>query len=74
MNEGECGDETETYVQPRKRILVCAPSNVAVDEIARRLLLEGVHDIARLGIPSSIHSDVTPVSIVNPIFISDKSL
>lgn len=58
--------------KPRpKRILVCAPSNAAIDEIARRLI-EGVRNvqgqtykpsILRVGNQSSIHPDVIKFSL-----------
>lgn len=66
MEEGELLEDGRNKSNSlRKRILVCAPSNVAVDEIARRLILEGLHKIVRIGMPESIHSDVNPVSMVS---------
>ena len=62
----------------REPLLVCAPSNAAVDEITRRLSM-GVSyladekgksvqklfkpSIVRLGVSSSVHSDVRDVSL-----------
>ena len=64
------GSTARAAVAHKGRILVCAPSNAAVDEIARRLL-SGIHDvrgqtyrpkIVRLG-TTSIHPDVKAVSL-----------
>ncbi|KAJ3257032.1 DEAD-box type RNA helicase [Boothiomyces macroporosus] len=54
-----------------KRLLICAPSNAAIDEITRRLM-QGILDyngkiyrpnIVRIGNASSIHNDVISISL-----------
>ncbi|KAJ3270618.1 DEAD-box type RNA helicase [Terramyces sp. JEL0728] len=54
-----------------KRLLICAPSNAAIDEITRRLM-HGILDyngkvhqpnIVRIGNASSIHNDVISISL-----------
>ncbi|KAJ3322316.1 DEAD-box type RNA helicase [Boothiomyces sp. JEL0866] len=54
-----------------KRLLICAPSNAAIDEITRRLM-NGILDyngkiyrpnIVRIGNSSSIHNDVISISL-----------
>jgi senataxin len=55
----------------RKKLLVCAPSNAAIDEIARRLI-KGIKDssgrpylpsLIRIGNEQSIHPEVLPISL-----------
>ncbi|XP_046463247.1 uncharacterized protein LOC124209338 isoform X2 [Daphnia pulex] len=49
------------------RILVCAPSNNAIDEIANRLLIARDskigYDIIRIGVKASMHPDVQNISL-----------
>jgi hypothetical protein len=60
-------------------LLICAPSNAAIDEIARRLMMGILNingnkfkpSILRIGNHSSIHSDVIPVSLN---YLVDKKL
>ena len=56
----------------RRNIMVCAPSNAAIDEIARRLMA-GIKDtqggtyfpkLLRIGKESSVHSDVRSIYLV----------
>jgi senataxin len=65
------GTNGSNSVSRRKNLLVCAPSNAAVDEIARRIM-PGIIDssgklikpkILRVGNTSSIHPDILPVSL-----------
>jgi len=42
----------------RKRVLLCAPSNAAIDEILRRLTRANAFRIVRIGAPEMIHEDV----------------
>ncbi len=55
-----------------KRLLICAPSNAAVDEITRRLM-DGIYNsagnlvkpkIVRIGNQNQVHEDVFPVTLV----------
>jgi hypothetical protein len=71
------GGEKQKY--KKSPLLICAPSNAAIDEIARRLMtgilnLNGNRfkpSILRIGNHSSIHSDVIPVSLN---YLVDKKL
>lgn len=56
----------------KKRLLICAPSNAAIDEIGRRLM-KGISNLSgqpyfpklvRIGKISSVHPDVLPISLV----------
>ncbi|KAJ3343209.1 DEAD-box type RNA helicase, partial [Kappamyces sp. JEL0680] len=55
----------------QKRLLICAPSNAAIDEIGRRLML-GINNTKgqtyhpntiRIGKMSSVHPDVQPIGL-----------
>ena len=50
---------------PKAKILVCAPSNAAIDEIAQRLVARagGKLNIVRLGAEGSISDTVKPISL-----------
>lgn len=59
----------------KKRLLICAPSNAAIDEIGRRLM-KGILNtsgqvytpkLVRIGKPSSVHLDVLSISLVCPM-------
>lgn len=51
-------------LQREKQVLVCAPSNTAVDLLARQLSAEGLN-VIRLGHPARMQEDVWPLTLDN---------
>eukprot|EP00445_Apocalathium_hangoei_P028724 CAMPEP_0203935742 /NCGR_PEP_ID=MMETSP0359-20131031/73440_1 /ASSEMBLY_ACC=CAM_ASM_000338 /TAXON_ID=268821 /ORGANISM="Scrippsiella Hangoei, Strain SHTV-5" /LENGTH=1115 /DNA_ID=CAMNT_0050865629 /DNA_START=66 /DNA_END=3413 /DNA_ORIENTATION=- len=60
-------------VYRKQRLLVCAPSNVAVDNLLERVVACGVTSAVRLGHPARVQSDLHKYTMDNIVYKSDQA-
>eukprot|EP00929_Paragymnodinium_shiwhaense_P010582 TRINITY_DN11534_c0_g2_i7.p1 TRINITY_DN11534_c0_g2~~TRINITY_DN11534_c0_g2_i7.p1 ORF type:complete len:1008 (-),score=307.70 TRINITY_DN11534_c0_g2_i7:199-3222(-) len=60
-------------VYRKQRLLVCAPSNVAVDNLLERVVACGFKSVVRLGHPARVQSEVHAYTMDNVVYSSDQA-